>query len=157
MQDKEVGENEQDELAEEEPGAVDKVVKSLTVGKGKWKAVNTRAKVYREVDDPVSNLLKSLSICTNTHGHSATDASYGRPSRCASPHPTSGTARSARQTRVSAWRGKSQKVIEGNMVITSKRFRGQLVSQADESLSEDNIEVLEVPRGESHHFCFVYS
>jgi hypothetical protein len=48
-----------------------------------------------------------------------------------------------------SWRGRSWEVIEGDVVITSKRSRGQLVGQADESSSEGEVEVLEVPRGES--------
>jgi hypothetical protein len=58
-QDEEVGESERDESAE-------KVIESSTVGKGKWKVVPARAKVYGEVDGPVSRLPKSTSICTNT-------------------------------------------------------------------------------------------
>jgi hypothetical protein len=45
-------------------------------------------------------------------------------------------------------RGKSHEVIEGEVTITSKRSRGELVPQADESLSEGEVEVLEAPRGE---------
>jgi hypothetical protein len=48
-----------------------------------------------------------------------------------------------------SWRGNSQDVVEGDVVITIKRSRGQLVSQADESLSGDKVEVLEVPRDKS--------
>jgi hypothetical protein len=61
-QDEEVGESERDESAEEEPEAAEKVIELLTVGKGKRKAVPTRAKVYGEMDGPVSNLPKSSSI-----------------------------------------------------------------------------------------------
>jgi hypothetical protein len=61
-QDKEVGESKWDESVEEEPEAAEKVVKSLTVGKGKQKAVPTRAKVYSKVDSPVSDLPKLTSI-----------------------------------------------------------------------------------------------
>jgi hypothetical protein len=43
------------------------------------------------------------------------------------------------------------------VVITSKRSRGQLVPQADELLSGGDVEVLEVPRGESYRLCFVCS
>jgi hypothetical protein len=56
----EVGESEWDELAEEEPESAAKVIKLSTVGKGKWKAVLTRANVYREVDGLVSDLSMSL-------------------------------------------------------------------------------------------------
>jgi hypothetical protein len=48
-----------------------------------------------------------------------------------------------------SWRRKSREVIEGEVTITSKRSRGELVSQADESSSGDEVQVLEVPRGES--------
>jgi hypothetical protein len=48
-----------------------------------------------------------------------------------------------------SWRGRSREVVEGDIVITSKRSRGQLVSQAGESSSEGEVEVLEAPRGES--------
>jgi hypothetical protein len=48
-----------------------------------------------------------------------------------------------------SWRGRSNKFIEGEVTITSKRSRGDLVSQADESLSGDKMQVLEAPRGES--------
>jgi hypothetical protein len=61
-QDEEAGESERDEEAEEEPESAAKVVESSTVGKGKRKVAPTRAKVYREVDGPVSNLPKSSSI-----------------------------------------------------------------------------------------------
>jgi hypothetical protein len=66
-QDEEVGESERDESVEEEPEAA-------TVGKGKWKAVPARAKVYGEVDSLVSCLSNSMSICTNIYSYSATYA-----------------------------------------------------------------------------------
>jgi hypothetical protein len=56
-QDKEVWESEQEESAEEEPAAAEKVVKSSTVGKGKWKAAPTRAKVNTTMDEPVSSII----------------------------------------------------------------------------------------------------
>jgi hypothetical protein len=37
------------------------------------------------------------------------------------------------------------------VTITNKRSRGELVSQVDESLSGDEVQVLEVPRGEFYH------
>jgi hypothetical protein len=40
-----------------------------------------------------------------------------------------------------SWRGKSREIIEGEVAITSKRSRGQLVPQADESSSGDDVEV----------------
>jgi hypothetical protein len=55
-QDEEVGESEQEELAKEEPAAVEKGVKSSTVGKGKRKAAPARAKVYTTMDELVSDL-----------------------------------------------------------------------------------------------------
>jgi hypothetical protein len=66
-QDGEIGESEQDKSAE-------KVVESLTIGKGKRKAAPTRAKVYGEVDGPVSTLLKLSLTFTNSNSYSATDA-----------------------------------------------------------------------------------
>jgi hypothetical protein len=74
MQDKEVGKSEWDELVEEEPVAVERVVELSTIGKGKWKVAPTRAKVYGVVEGPVSTLLKSSSTCANTNSYSATDA-----------------------------------------------------------------------------------
>jgi hypothetical protein len=56
MQNEEVGESEQEESAEEEPAAAERAVESSTVGKGKRKAAPVRAKVYAEVDGPVSHL-----------------------------------------------------------------------------------------------------
>jgi hypothetical protein len=55
-QDKEIGESERDESAEEELAVVAKAVESLTVGKGKGKAAPARAKVYGAVEGPVSIL-----------------------------------------------------------------------------------------------------
>jgi hypothetical protein len=56
-QDEDIGESEWEESAEEEPAAVEKVVESATVRKGKRKAAPTRAKVYAMMDEVVSNLL----------------------------------------------------------------------------------------------------
>jgi hypothetical protein len=56
MQDGEAGESEWEELAEEGLAAMEVVVESLTVGKGKWKAAPARAKIYAAVDGPVSTL-----------------------------------------------------------------------------------------------------
>jgi hypothetical protein len=61
-QEEEVRESKRDESAEEEPELVAVAVESSTVGKGKRKVAPTRAKVYSEVDGPVSNLSMSLSI-----------------------------------------------------------------------------------------------
>jgi hypothetical protein len=77
-QDKEVGESEWNESAEEEPESVAKVIELLTVSKGKRNVVPARAKVYGEVDGPVSDLMKSSSIRANTYAHSVTNASHGR-------------------------------------------------------------------------------
>jgi hypothetical protein len=52
-QDEEVGESEREESAEEEPVAVEAVVESSMVRKGKHKAAPPRAKVYTEMDEPV--------------------------------------------------------------------------------------------------------
>jgi hypothetical protein len=62
MQDEEVGESKWDKSAEEEPEVAEKVIESSTIGKGKRKAAPARAKMYVEVEGPVSNLPKSLSI-----------------------------------------------------------------------------------------------
>jgi hypothetical protein len=35
----------------------EKVVESLTIGKGKWKAAPARAKVYATMDEPVSSVI----------------------------------------------------------------------------------------------------
>jgi hypothetical protein len=48
-----------------------------------------------------------------------------------------------------SWRGRSREVVKGDIVIITKRSRGQLVSQVDKSSSEGEVEVLEAPRGES--------
>jgi hypothetical protein len=55
-QDEEVGESEREESVQEEPVAVEKAVESSIVRKGKRKAAPARAKVYMEVEGPVSNL-----------------------------------------------------------------------------------------------------
>jgi hypothetical protein len=57
-QDEEIGESEREESAEEEPAAAEKAVELLTVGKGKQKAAPARAKVYVEMDGPVSSLIR---------------------------------------------------------------------------------------------------
>jgi hypothetical protein len=72
-QDGEVGESKWEESAEEELAAVEIVVESSTVGKGKGKAAPARAKVYAAVDGPVSRLSKSTSIHANKYSYSATD------------------------------------------------------------------------------------
>jgi hypothetical protein len=46
-----------------------------------------------------------------------------------------------------SWRGRSHKVVKGEVTINSKRSRGQLVPEADESLSGDEVQEVEVPRG----------
>jgi hypothetical protein len=56
-QDKDAGESEREESAEEEPAAAEKGVESSTVGKGKKKAAPARAKVYTAMDEPVSSIL----------------------------------------------------------------------------------------------------
>jgi hypothetical protein len=57
MQDGEAGESKREESAEEEPAAAEKAVESLTVGKGKRKAVPASAKVYVTMDEPVSGVI----------------------------------------------------------------------------------------------------
>jgi hypothetical protein len=47
-----------------------------------------------------------------------------------------------------SWRGKSREVVKGEVTITNKRSKGELVSQADKSSSEDEVQVVEAPRGE---------
>jgi hypothetical protein len=47
-----------------------------------------------------------------------------------------------------SWRGKSRKVVEGEVSITHKRSRGELVLEADRSSSGGKVQVVEAPRGE---------
>jgi hypothetical protein len=64
-QDEDAGESEQ-ELAEEEPVAAEKGVESSTVRKGKRKAALARAKVYVEMDEPVSTIIcRQVSALTH--------------------------------------------------------------------------------------------
>jgi hypothetical protein len=46
-----------------------------------------------------------------------------------------------------SWRGKSCEVIEGEVAITTKRSKGELASQADESSSGDKVQEVGPPRG----------
>jgi hypothetical protein len=46
-----------------------------------------------------------------------------------------------------SWRGRSHKVVEGEVTITNKRSRGELVSQVDESSSGDEVQEVDAPRG----------
>jgi hypothetical protein len=48
-----------------------------------------------------------------------------------------------------SWRGKSQEVVEGEVTITSKRSKGELVSKGDESSSGDEVQEVGAPRGKS--------
>jgi hypothetical protein len=65
-QDKDAGKSEREESAEEEPAAAEKTVESSTVGKGKRKAAPARAKVYAEMDEPVSTIIcQQLSALTH--------------------------------------------------------------------------------------------
>jgi hypothetical protein len=48
-----------------------------------------------------------------------------------------------------SWRGKSREVIEGEVAITHKRSRGELVIQVDESSSGDEVQEIGAPRGKS--------
>jgi hypothetical protein len=126
---------------------VAKVIELLTVSKGKWKAVPARAKVYSEVDGLVSHLPQLTSICANIYAYSATDVSHGRHSQSASPHPMSGAARSARWTRAGAPGRRVMKLLRVRLSLPARGLR--VVSQADESSSRDEVEVLEVHRGKS--------
>jgi hypothetical protein len=143
-QDEEVSESKRDKsVGEEEPEAAAKAVESSTISKRKWKVVPVRAKVFSEVDGPVSDSTEVVvNIQLTHHAHSATGVSLRRRSCRASPRHM---------------RGKSREVVECEVVITSKRSRGQLVPQADESLTGDDVELLEAPRGESYHLCFICS
>jgi hypothetical protein len=80
-QDEDASESEREESVEEEPVAAEVVIESLTVRKGKQKAAPTRAKVYVAVDELVSALLNSTSICANIYAYSATSALCRRQSR----------------------------------------------------------------------------
>jgi hypothetical protein len=71
-QDREAGESEREELADEEPAVAEVAIESSTVGKGKQKAALTRAKVYAAVDGPVCRQAKSRLIHTNISAYSAT-------------------------------------------------------------------------------------
>jgi hypothetical protein len=44
---------------------------------------------------------------------------------------------------------RSCEVVEGEVTITTKRSRGELVSQADESSSGDEVQEVGAPRGKS--------
>jgi hypothetical protein len=46
-----------------------------------------------------------------------------------------------------SWRGRSREVVEGDIIITTKRSRGELAPQVDESLSGDKVQEVEAPRG----------
>jgi hypothetical protein len=48
-----------------------------------------------------------------------------------------------------SWRGKSREVVEGEVTITSKRSKGELVSKGDESSSGDEVQEVGLPRGKS--------
>jgi hypothetical protein len=45
------------------------------------------------------------------------------------------------------WRGKSREVVKGEVSITHKRSKGELVTQGDELSSGDEVQVVEAPRG----------
>jgi hypothetical protein len=47
-----------------------------------------------------------------------------------------------------SWRGKSHEVIEGEVSITHRRSKGELVTQTDELLSRDEVQEIGAPRGE---------
>jgi hypothetical protein len=48
-----------------------------------------------------------------------------------------------------SWRGRSREVVEGEVAITHKRSKGELVSLVGESSSGDEVQVVEAPRGKS--------
>jgi hypothetical protein len=48
-----------------------------------------------------------------------------------------------------SWRGKSREVVKGEVSITHKRSRGELVMEADDSSSGDEVQEVRVPRGKS--------
>jgi hypothetical protein len=56
-----------------------------------------------------------------------------------------------------SWRGRSHEIVEGEVAITSKRSRGQLVPQVGNVSSGDEVEVLEAPRGTFCHWSFICS
>jgi hypothetical protein len=66
MQDEEVKESKQEQLAEEELVVAEKGIESSTIRKGKRKAVPARAKVYVEMDEPVSTIIcRQVSVLTH--------------------------------------------------------------------------------------------
>jgi hypothetical protein len=117
MQDEEVGESEREESAEEELVAAEKGVELSTVSKEKRKVALAQVKVYAAVDEPVSDLPKSTSICANIFAYSATGVSCEERSRNASRTRTSDTARSVRRIRVDA--------LGGGRAAKSSRGRSQ--------------------------------
>jgi hypothetical protein len=46
-----------------------------------------------------------------------------------------------------SWRGKSREVVEGEVAISHKRSKGELVLEADESSSGDEVQEVGAPRG----------
>jgi hypothetical protein len=44
-----------------------------------------------------------------------------------------------------SWRGKSLEIVEGKVAITNKQSRGHLVPQVDESMTGDDVELLDLP------------
>jgi hypothetical protein len=125
--------------------AAEKGGESSTVSKGKRKAAPTRAKVYAVVDGPVSRQAKSTSICANMSAYSLTQKTQ---LTCITNKYERRCKKCQTNKSRCSWRGKSREVIEGEVTITSKRSKGELVSQADELSSEDKVQVVEAPRGE---------
>jgi hypothetical protein len=101
-QDEEVGESEREESAEEEPAVAEKAVESSTAGKGKRKAAPTRAKVYAETGETVSNLLIRRQYALTQSLTAQLVFECGSRSQRASPPHMNSTARSARPTRPDA-------------------------------------------------------
>jgi hypothetical protein len=46
-----------------------------------------------------------------------------------------------------SWRGRCCEVVKGNVVITTKRSEGELVSQADKLSSGDEVQEVGPPKG----------
>jgi hypothetical protein len=69
-----------------------------------------------------------------------------KPKCITTPHEWQCTKCQTDKSRCS-WRGKSCGVIEGEVSITHKRARGELVMEADDSLSGDEVQEVGAPRG----------
>jgi hypothetical protein len=56
-----------------------------------------------------------------------------------------------------SWRGKSREVVKGEVTITSKRSKGELVSKGDESMSGGEVQEVGAPRGKFQQLYFIFS